>query len=46
MPVMLVVCMPVLVLHSGVAVLVLMPFGQVQPEAHGHEATGDQKSQR
>ena len=38
MLVMCIVGMPVLMFHRFVDMVVLMLFGQVQPEAHAHEA--------
>ena len=42
--VMLVVCVvpvPVLVLHRFMIVLVLMPFGKMQPQSQSHQAAGN-----
>ena len=39
---MLVVTMPVFMLHRLVNVLMLMTFGQMQPEAEAHQATGNE----
>ena len=39
---MLVVTMPVFMLHRLVNVLVLVPLGQMQPEAEAHQATSDE----
>ena len=45
-PVVLVVHVPVLVLHRLVRVLVLVPLGQVEPEAEGHEPGGEEQARR
>jgi hypothetical protein len=41
--VMLVVMMPVLVPHWFMVMFVLVPLGQVQPEAETHHAAGDEE---
>ena len=43
---MLVVQMAMLVLDRLVNVVVLMPFGQMQPEANGHQHTGGEQACR
>jgi hypothetical protein len=43
MLVMCIVEMPVLMFHRLVNVVVLMPFGQVQPKAQAHEAARDEQ---
>jgi hypothetical protein len=41
-----IVTMPVLVLHGIVSVLVIVPFGQVQPQPKAHQATRHQQPRR
>ena len=41
-----VVTMPVFVLHRLVDVLVIVPLGQVQPEAQTHEDAGHEENDR
>jgi hypothetical protein len=43
MMMMVVVAMAVLVFHALVNVLMLMPFGQMQPETESHQHPGDSK---
>jgi hypothetical protein len=42
----IVVTMPVLVFHGLVDVLMIMPFGQMQPQAKGHQHPGQSKLDR